>query len=133
MNDTPERIVIGETGLQKALTYEHRIYADRTESHLVMDERHTNRHGGLHGGIHAILMDSACGFAASRALSDDASQLVTTVSLTTNYVALAKDSNIHAVGRVSRAGRSIVYVNGEVFDGQGNLLATGTSILKKVG
>ena len=51
----------------------------------------------------------------------------------TNYVALAKDSNIHAVGRISRAGRSIVYVNGEVFDGQGNLLATGTSILKKVG
>lgn len=133
MSDTPERIVRGSTGLQKTLSYENRIFEDRTETHLVMDERHTNRHDGLHGGIHAILLDSACGFAASRALSDDASQLVTTLSLTTNYVSLAKDENICAIGRVSRAGKSIVYTRGEVFDGKGNLLATGTSVLKKVG
>lgn len=130
--EQPERIIRAETGLQKELGYEHRIYADRCETHLVMDHRHTNRHGGLHGGLHAILLDSACGFAASRALSDDASQLVTTVSLTTNYVALAKDGYIHAVGRVTKAGRSMVFTQGQVFDGQGTLLATGSSVLKAV-
>lgn len=131
-SDQPEQVIRAETGLQSTLDYEHRIYADRCETHLVMDHRHKNRHNGLHGGMHAIILDSACGFAASRALSDDASQLVTTVTLTTNYVGLAQDENIHAVGRVTKAGRSIVNTYGEVFDGQGNLLATATSVLKKV-
>ncbi|MEL7230067.1 MAG: PaaI family thioesterase [Pseudomonadota bacterium] len=128
----PERIIRAETGLQCELGYEHHIYADRCETHLVMDHRHTNRHGGLHGGIHAILLDSACGFAASRALSEDASQLVTTVSLTTNYVGLAKDDRVFAVGRVTKAGRSMVFAEGEVRDGLGTLLATGSSVLKAV-
>ena len=129
----PERIIAGETGLQKNLGYENRLYADRCETHMTMDERHTNRHNGLHGGIHAILLDSACGFAASRALSADGSQLVVTLSLNTNYLAAAKHPPIYAVARVSRAGRSIVYTEGRVFDGADNLLATGTAVLKKVG
>jgi len=131
--ETPERIIVGETGLQKNLGYENRIFADRCESHLIMDDRHTNRRDGLHGGIHAILLDSACGFAASRAFSDDGSQLVVTLSLNTNYLAPPKDNHIYAVARVSHAGRSVVYTEGKVFDGQDRLLATGTAVLKKVG
>lgn len=131
--EQPEQVIIGETGLQRSLGYENRLYADRCETHLIMDERHTNRHGGLHGGIHAILLDSACGFAASRSLSDDGSQLVVTLALNTNYLSAAKDPHIYAVARVSRAGRSVVYTEGRVFDGQDNLLATGTAVLKKVG
>ncbi len=130
--EKPEKTVVAETGLQRVLDYEHRIYADRCETHMMMDNRHTNRHNGLHGGMIAILLDSACGFAASRALSDDANQLVSTLSLTTNYVALAKHPHIYAIGKTSRAGRSVVYVNGEVFDGNGTLIATGSSVLKKV-
>ncbi len=131
--ETPERIITGETGLQKNLGYENRVYADRTETHMMMDERHTNRHDGLHGGIHAILLDSACGFSASRAFSDKADQLVVTLSLNTNYLAPAKHSHIYAIAKVARAGRSIVYSQGEVFDGAGNLLATGNAVLKRVG
>ncbi|NKB53875.1 MAG: hotdog fold thioesterase [Rhizobiaceae bacterium] len=131
--EQPERIIVGETGLQKNLGYENRLFADRCESHLIMDGRHTNRHEGLHGGIHAILLDSACGFAASRALSDDGSQLVVTLSLNTNYLAPPKDDHIYAVARVTRAGRSVVYTEGKVFDGQKRLLATGSAVLKKVG
>ena len=130
--EKPEKTVAGETGLQRVLDYENRVYADRTETHMMMDDRHTNRHNGLHGGMIAILLDSACGFAASRALSEDATQLVSTLSLTSNFVALAKNPHIYAVGKVSRAGRSVVYVNGEVFDGDGTLIATGSSVLKKV-
>ncbi|MGI9364191.1 MAG: PaaI family thioesterase [Rhizobiaceae bacterium] len=133
MNEHPERIIAGETGLQRNLGYENRLYADRCETHMVMDERHTNRHDSLHGGIHAILLDSACGFAASRALSDDGSQLVVTLSLNTNYLFAPKDKNIHAVARVTRAGRSIIYTEGKVYDGKNNLLATGTAVLKKIG
>jgi acyl-coenzyme A thioesterase 13 len=131
--EQPERIIAGETGLQKNLGYENRLYADRCKTHLIMDERHTNRHDGLHGGIHAILLDSACGFAASRALSDDGRQLVVTLALNINYLSLASDPHIHAVARVTRAGRSVVYAEGKVFDGTDTLLATGTAVLKKAG
>lgn len=130
--EQPERIIAGETGLQKSLDYENRIFPDRCETHMMMDGRHTNRHNSLHGGIHAILLDSACGMAASRASSDDASQLVVTLSLNTNYLAAPKHDHIYAVAQVSRAGRSVIYADGKVFDGAGNLLATGSSVLKKV-
>jgi len=129
--EMPEQIVDSETGLQRAIAYVNHVYADRTETHLEMDERHTNRHGSLHGGIYSILMDSACGFAASRSFSSDASQLVFTVSFTTNYLAAAKAGHVYAVGRVSRAGRSVAFCNGEVFDSEGTLVATGTGVFKK--
>ncbi|MCJ8310708.1 MAG: PaaI family thioesterase [Rhizobiaceae bacterium] len=130
--EQPERVIAGETGLQKNLGYENRIFADRCETHMLMDGRHTNRHNSLHGGIHAILLDSACGMAASRSSSPDASQLVVTLSLNTNYLAAPQHEHIYAVAKVSRAGRSVVYADGQVFDGAGNLLATGSSVLKKI-
>lgn len=132
MTEQPERVIAGETGLQKNLGYENRLFADRCETHMVMDDRHTNRHGSLHGGLHAILLDSACGFAASRALSDDGSQLVVTLSLNTNYLAAPKDKHVYAVASVTLAGRSIIYTEGKVYDGRNNLLATGTAVLKKI-
>ena len=133
MSETPEKIIHGETGLQQNLGYVNHIYPDRCETHLQMDGRHTNRHSGLHGGIHAILLDSACGFAASRGFSEKADQLVVTLSLTTNYLGPAGDTNIRAIGRLTRAGRSIAYANGEIYDGKGTLLATGSGVFKKIG
>lgn len=130
--EQPERVIAGETGLQKNLGYENRIFADRCETHMLMDGRHTNRHNNLHGGIHAILLDSACGMAASRSSSTDASQLVVTLALNTNYLAAPEHEHIYAVAKVSRAGRSVIYADGQVFDGAGNLLATGSSVLKKI-
>lgn len=131
--EKPERVIAGETGLQKTLSYENRLFADRCETHLTIDHRHRNRQEGLHGGIHAILLDSACGYAASRALSMDGSQKLVTLSLTTNYLAPAQGEQVYAVGRVTRAGRSVVYADGKVFDSEDNLLATGSGVFKRVG
>lgn len=131
--EKPERVIEGETGLQRNLGYVNHLYADRCETHLTIDDRHRNRQAGLHGGIHAILLDSACGFAASRALSPHGSQKVVTLSLTTNYLAPAKGEHVYAVGRVTRAGRSVVYADGKIFDNEDNLLATGSGVFKKVG
>jgi len=133
LNDEPERIVAGETGLQQALGYVNHLYADRCETHLEIGAEQRDRSEMLHGGIHAILLDSACGFAASRALSEDGNQLIVTLSLTTNYLAAAKEGLLVATGRVTRAGRSIVYAAGEVRDEKGELLATGNGVFKKVG
>lgn len=132
MAEKAEQIIANETGLQRALGYVNHIFADRTETHLEMDDRHTNRHGSLHGGIYSMILDSACGFSASRALSQDGSQKVVTLSLTVNYLASAKTGHVYAVGKVARAGRSIVYSNGEVFDSDGTLVATGSGVFKAV-
>ncbi|MDD9911056.1 MAG: PaaI family thioesterase [Ahrensia sp.] len=133
MSDRPERIIASETGLQKALGYVNHLHADRCETHVDIEAKHTNRSDMLHGGIHAILLDSACGFAASRALSDDGNQLIVTLSLTTNYLAAAKEGRVTATGRVTHAGRSIVYAAGEVRHENGDLLATGSGVFKRVG
>ncbi|MDA8870707.1 PaaI family thioesterase [Rhizobiaceae bacterium] len=108
------------------------MFADRTETRLTLDERHTNRHGTFHGGLATVLLDSACGFAASRALSEDASQLMVTLSFTTNYLAPGRGPVIVATGRVVLAGGSIVYTEGEIRDDDGTVIATGTGVFKRV-
>jgi len=131
-DEKAERVIGDETGLQRSLSYVNHVFADRTETHLTMDDRHTNRHGTLHGGIYSIILDSACGFAASRALSDDASQKVVTLTLTVNYLAQPKTKHVYAVGKVSRAGGSVVYSNGEILDDEGTVIATASGVFKRV-
>ncbi len=128
MSDQPEKIVSSETGAQQALGYENHVFADRCETRLTLDGRHTNRHGTLHGGLATMLLDSACGFAASRSLSDDTTQLVITLSLTTNFLAPGKGPGIMAIGRVRRAGKNIVYCDGDLVDDDGTLIATGSGV-----
>ena len=132
MSETPERVVADETGAQRALGYNHRVFADRTETHLVLDDRHTNRHGTLHGGLATMMLDSACGFAASRHFSEDASALVVTLSFTTNYLAVSKGREITAVGRLTGGGRSVAYCEGLITDDEGVLIATGTGVFKRL-
>lgn len=130
MSETAEKIVTAETGAQRALGYVNHIFADRSETRLTLDDRHTNRHGTLHGGLATTLLDSACGFAASRALSDDTTQLVITLSFATNYLAPGQGPNITAIGRVRRAGKNIVYCDGDLVDDDGTLIATGSGVFK---
>lgn len=132
MNDKPEKIVSGETGAQRALGYSNHVYADRTETRMTLDERHSNRHGTLHGGLATVLLDSACGFAASRALSEDTTQLVITLSFATNYLAPGRGPNVKAIGRVRRAGFNVVYCDGDLVDDDGTLIATGSGVFKAV-
>ena len=130
--DEPEQIIVGETGLQQSLGYVNHIYADRTETTIEFDERHGNRHGGLHGGVYSMLLDSSCGFAASRSLSDKADQLVVTLTLTTNYLAPVRAGTVRAISRATGGGKSVVYASGEVFDDDGNLVATGSGVFKAI-
>ena len=127
-----ERIVADETGAQRALGYVHHIFADRTETRLTLDDRHTNRHGTLHGGLSTMMLDSACGFAASRHFSDTADQLVVTLSFTTNYVAASRGRSLTAVGRLTGAGRTVAYCEGRLTDEHGTLIATASGVFKTV-
>lgn len=132
MSEPAERVVAKETGAQRALGYVHHVFADRTETRLTLDDRHTNRHGTLHGGLSAMMLDSACGFAASRHLSHDASALVVTLSFTTNFLAASKGTLLVATGRRTGGGQSVVYCEGRLSDEHGTLVATATGVFKRV-
>jgi len=133
LSDEPEQILEEAGGLQITLGYVNRIYADRCEALLKLDYRHKNRRNHLHGGVHAAILDSALGYAASRAYDDQASQLVVTLSLNVNYLAATKSDTICATGRSKRAGRSVCFCEGEVTDADGVVLATATGVFKKIG
>lgn len=132
MTDAP--IVLDDlTGTQRLLGYRVLVYPDRAEVVLDMDERHHNRWSTLHGGIVATMLDTACGFAASRHYSDDATAAVVTLSTTVNFIAAPRGGRVTATGRITRAGRSTAFVEGQLADADGRLMATASAIFKRAG
>jgi len=86
----------------------------------------------MHGGIMAILLDVACGYAAS--LSFDAGIIapVLTVSLNLQYIAPVHNGRVIAIGKVSGGGRKLCYVNGELRDETGMLIASAAGVFKRI-
>ncbi len=93
---------------------------------LDVEPKHANRVGMLHGGIIAMMLDAACGFAASKHFGKgEALTPLVTLTLTTSFVAGAKiRSRVTAVGTVTGGGRKIAYASGELRDDAGQILAT---------
>lgn len=131
--DTEEPLIYhSDMGLQNNLGYVTYVYGDRTEIELDVSDIHLNRAGVLHGGILCVLLDSACGYAASRHLSDDVSQRVVTLTLTTNYLAAGKPGAVRAIGRVTGGGATTIFAEGKVVDSEGSILATASAIMRRV-
>ncbi len=127
-----EIVIEHDSAVMRHMGYVVRIYADRTEISLPIEDHHRNRRDVLHGGVLAMLLDSSLGYAASRHLAEDASVAVVTVSLTTNFLAPAEDGTVRAVGRVTGGGYKTIFAAGEVVDEAGNILATATGVFKRV-
>ena len=90
---------------------------------------HLNSWKGVHGGVVMTLLDVALG-SASRAL--DLSCIgATTVELKANFLAAALGA-VTAEGRAQRAGRSLIFAEGEVRDESGVTLAKGSGTFKLV-
>ena len=132
MSEKPIKIIRNDSGAQSLIGYEVHIFEDRVEAILPVRDQHRNRLGYLHGGLTALLLDSTCGYAASRALRVNGPSPVVTLNLQTSFLAPGKGAEMRAVSRVTRAGRSIVFADGEVYDESGVLLATGTGTFKAV-
>jgi len=81
--------------------------------------------GNVHGGVIASLVDTAifwCFFAEL-----DESVGITTVDLKVNYLAPVADGKLSARGKRIRLGRTLGLGETEVFNGDGKLVAHGTS------
>ena len=87
--------------------------------------QHANPMGTLHGGILCDIADAAMGIAFASTLAPE--ETFTTVELKINFFRPVWEANLKAEGRVVRRGRSVGYVECEISDEQGRLIAKAAS------
>jgi uncharacterized protein (TIGR00369 family) len=106
------------------------IEPGRAVFELRADERHHNPMGTLHGGVYADLADAAMGFAYAATLAEG--EAFTTVELKINYLRAVRQGTLRAEGKVVKAGATLGYIECEVTDEQGRLVAKSASTCLKV-
>ena len=87
--------------------------------------RHFNPMGTLHGGVLCDIADTAMGFAFASTL--DLGESFTTVELKINYLRPVREAHLQAEGRVVQRGRTVGYVECDVTDENGRLIAKSSS------
>jgi uncharacterized protein (TIGR00369 family) len=84
------------------------------------------RNGGIaHGGAVATLIDSAMAFAIMPLLAENEHSM--TVDLTIHYLRPVSEGSARAIARIVRAGKRVITVSAELFDGNEKLAATAIS------
>ena len=94
---------------------------------LVLREEHMNSWRVAHGGVVMSVLDIAMGMSAKTL--DEASIGATTVELKTNFIKAATGC-VFARGLAQRAGRSLVFAEGELRNDAQELLARATGTFK---
>jgi uncharacterized protein (TIGR00369 family) len=87
--------------------------------------QHANPMGTLHGGILCDIADAAMGMAFASTLTPEES--FTTVELKINFFRPVWKAQIKAEGKVVRRGKTIGYVECELTDEEGRLVAKSSS------
>jgi uncharacterized protein (TIGR00369 family) len=85
----------------------------------------TNPLGNIQGGILAAMLDDAMGPALVATL--EPGQFAPTLEMKVSYLAPAKVGPLWAHGRVLKRGRSNAFVEGEIVDADGKVLARATA------
>jgi acyl-CoA thioesterase len=94
---------------------------------LDLQDVHMNAWQVAHGGVVMSVLDIVMGLSAKSL--DEASTGATTIEMKTNFIKPAT-GHIFAQGRAHRAGRSLVYVDGELRNDSQELLARATGTFK---
>jgi uncharacterized protein (TIGR00369 family) len=97
---------------------------------MKIDERHHNPMGTLHGGIYCDLADAAMGYAYGATLVEG--ETFTTIELKINFLRTVRNTTLTAEAKVVKAGRSLGYVECEVKDQTGKLVAKAASTCMKI-
>jgi uncharacterized protein (TIGR00369 family) len=90
---------------------------------------HLNSWGAVHGGVLLSILDVVLSSAA-RAL-DPTCTGATTVEMKVNFLAAARGT-VLAEGRATRAGRTLIFAEGELVDSDGEVLAKGNGTFKLI-
>jgi len=92
---------------------------------LVAGPQHANPMGTLHGGVLCDIADAAMGMAFASTLA--ANESFTTIELKINLFRPVWQAHLKAEGKVIRRGRTIGYVECEISDERGRLIAKAAS------
>ena len=116
-NDVPVARLIGFEATE--------IAEGRATVTLTVGPQHANPMGTLHGGILCDIADAAMGMAFASTLASGES--FTTVELKINFFRPVWIALLKAEGKVVRRGRSMGYVECEITDDRGQLVAKAAS------
>jgi uncharacterized protein (TIGR00369 family) len=106
------------------------IEPGRAVFEMEVDERHHNPMGTLHGGIYCDLADAAMGYAYAATLKPG--ETFTTIELKINFLRAVRKATLTAEGRVLKAGITLGYVECDVKDQTGKLVARAGSTCMKL-
>jgi len=106
------------------------IEPGRAVFQLQADERHHNPLGTMHGGIYCDLADAAMGYAYGATLGEG--ETFTTIELKINFLRGVRKGMLTAEAKVVKAGATLGYVECEVKDEQGRLMAKASSTCIKL-
>jgi uncharacterized protein (TIGR00369 family) len=87
-----------------------------------------NPAGLIHGGTLAAMLDETLSPALAATLGPG--EFAPTVEIKVNFVSPAKVGRVFGTGRIVNKGRLICFLEGQLHDEQGNLLATATATSK---
>jgi uncharacterized protein (TIGR00369 family) len=88
-------------------------------------KQHTNPMGTVHGGVLCTLADTAMGLAHASILTPEESYA--TVDLKINFLKPVRREKVRAVGKVVKAGKTLVLLECDVFNARDELVARALS------
>ena len=97
---------------------------------MQVNERHHNPMGTLHGGVYCDLADLAMGNAYASTLKEG--EAFTTIELKINFLRAVRNASLTAEARVVKAGIAVGYVECDVKDADGKLVARASSTCMKL-
>src|SRR5947209_17250737 len=106
------------------------IEPGRAVFEMEADERHHNPMGTLHGGIYCDLADAAMGYAYAATLGEGES--FTTIELKINFLRAVRKAALTAEAKVVKEGSTLGYVECDVKDQTGKLVARASSTCIKL-
>ena len=106
------------------------IEPGRAVFEMEADERHHNPMGTLHGGIYCDLADAAMGYPYAATLGEG--ETFTTIELKVNFLRAVRKANLTAEAKVVKAGSAVGYVECDVKDQTGKLVARAASTCMKL-
>lgn len=127
-------IIRDETGTQSLIGYVVDVSAKDGKGRCWLDigPQHTNRHKALHGGIITCLLDNASGTTGSLTVDDTGKAPFLTISMNTHYLAPVFKGRVTATGRVTGGGKSLLFIDAELVDEEGRVIATSSGVFKRV-
>src|SRR6201981_1013717 len=124
--DFRERAKTNDVPIARLIGFEVKDIADgRATVVLAAGPQHANPMGTLHGGILCDIADAAMGMAFASTLAPKES--FTTVELKINFFRPVWEAHLRAEGKVVRRGQSLGYVECEITDERGRLVAQAAS------